>query len=323
MDFCKLGATLYVPATNIDIISIANKEKYSSLRSVVFCMEDSILEHELPFAIKNICKSLVYFEKKDIYRFVRPRNPANLKVLLDIPNISRINGFVFPKITIKNIDTYFKILKHYPNFKVMLTLETEEVFNINELYKLWNLLKDDFYKERIITIRIGGLDLLNVLGIRRDCERTIYDTPIGHTISQLVTLFKPLGYNLSAPAYESLENIKILREEVERDLLNGLLGKTAIHPNQIDIIQSLYKISQQDFEMAQAIIDPNSPAVFRMFGVMCEKATHWRWAQGILKRGEIYGVNNNLKDINTDKILSNFKSTFLMNFSQFESFDFN
>lgn len=290
MDFLKLGATLYMPATRPDLVAIANEQKYRNLKSVVFCTEDAIAEQDLPEALDNLYQSLHRFQRADLFRFIRPRNPQVLKKILDIPAIGHVDGFVLPKVTLENLGIYFGILERHERFKVMITLETEEVFNPYELYRMSDALSAPVYRERILTIRIGGLDLLNILGIRRSCDQTIYDTPIGHCIRQLVTTFKPIGFNLSAPAYECLDNNRMLRQEVELDLSNGLFGKTAIHPQQVDVIQGTYRVRKEDLNMARAILDPSYPAVFRMHNSMCEKATHGNWAQGIIERARSYGI---------------------------------
>ncbi len=211
MNFLKLGATLYLPATSKELMTVANGQKFKNLRSVVFCTEDAIAEQNLPEAMGNLHRSLHQFQKADIYRFIRPRNPQVLEKILDIPSVDKIDGFVLPKVTVESLDAYFRILKRHEPYKVMITLETEEVFNPSELFRIRDTLAGAFYKDRIVAIRIGGLDLLNILGIRRACNKTIYDTPVGYCICQLVTTFKPLGFGLTAPAYECFENYETLR----------------------------------------------------------------------------------------------------------------
>ncbi|WP_432490533.1 HpcH/HpaI aldolase/citrate lyase family protein, partial [Flavonifractor plautii] len=86
---------------------------------------------------------------------------------------------------------------------------------------------DERARSRILCLRIGGNDLLNVVGVRRDPRRTIYDTPVGEVIKRLVGEFKPYGFGLSAPVCESMAYEDVLREECRLDLLQGLFGKTA------------------------------------------------------------------------------------------------
>ena len=61
---------------------------------------------------------------------------------------------------------------------------------------------DPAWRARILVLRIGGNDLLNLLGLRRQRGHTLYETPLGAVIARLVTTFKPHGFRLSAPVFE-------------------------------------------------------------------------------------------------------------------------
>jgi citrate lyase beta subunit len=139
------------------------------------------------------------------------------------------------------------------------------------------------YKDQILALRIGGNDLLALLGIRRPRDRTLYRTPLGLTIANLVTVFKPHGFELTAPVFEHLDCPEILEEELGEDLAHGLCGKTAIHPDQLPLIDSRFRVSPSDLEAAQRILDEDR-AVFKFGGSMCELATHSAWAEHIVGR---------------------------------------
>jgi citrate lyase beta subunit len=173
-------------------------------------------------------------------------------------------------------------------FWIMPTLETAEAFSYQKMEHLANILEK--YKSQILSIRIGGNDLLNVIGVRRPKHRTIHETPIGNVISNLISIFKPLGYNLTSPVCEFLYDNEVLLKELPADLDYGLFGKTAIHPDQIKVIESFYKVSSEDLEMAEAILDVNAKAVFNMHGTMCEVATHFNWAIETTEKAKIYGI---------------------------------
>jgi len=99
-------------------------------------------------------------------------------------------------------------------------------------------------------LRIGGNDLNESFGIRRPRSFTLYETPIGNVIAQLLTIFKPLWFSLSAPVFENLDDVVTLRKEIKLDLAHGLIGKTAIHPTQVPAIESAYAVDVEDYEMA-------------------------------------------------------------------------
>ena len=136
----------------------------------------------------------------------------------------------------------------------------------------------------IAALRIGGTDLLSLIGMRRPRGMTIYDTPIGDVISSLVRIFKPSGFQLTAPVFEYFEDTHTLAQELRRDLAHGLCGKTAIHPSQLDIIERFYRVSEEDISTARRMLDENNVGVFKHDGAMCEPATHRSWAIEVLAR---------------------------------------
>lgn len=289
-----LGASMYVPCTQdrSNVVAIANGEKYEFLRSVIFCLEDAVRIDELDFAIRNLAKALPDFKPGvGPMRFIRVRNSEVLGKVLRMRGIQNIDGFVLPKVTASSLPRYLAMLTEKDPFKLMPTLETKEVFNAKEMGKLRELLQnDDIAKDRILALRIGGNDLLHCVGVRRDPRRTIYDTPVGEVIKRLAGEFIPFGFGLTAPVCECINNPEVLAQEVELDLLQGLFGKTAIHPDQIKLIEAGFRVDANDLDEARRIIMPDAAAVFKMNGRMCEPTTHTKWARAIIERAELYGV---------------------------------
>jgi citrate lyase beta subunit len=264
------------------------------LRSMIFCTEDAVSTIDVDSCLRHLGLCLQGFkESPHRYRFIRARNPEILARLLALPHIEKIDGFVLPKFNESVFHAYFDQLKGTP-FKVMPTLETQDVFDSSAMTELRQTLLQKDIAERIITLRIGGNDLMNLLGLRRARSCTLYETPLGNVISQLVTIFKPYGFSLSAPVFEYLNDVVTLQKEISLDLAHGLIGKTAIHPIQVPLIESAYAVDNEDYEMAHALCDQTAPAVFRMHDAMCEVATHQQWAENILNRQHCYGLNDNL-----------------------------
>lgn len=292
-----LGASLYVPATRDDLGAIIRGERLANVRSIIFCLEDAVSEQDLPAALYNLRQVLPLIRANKQMFFVRPRNARVLTQVLQFAGAEKLTGFVIPKATSETMPAYLRALaldacakgKHSP-YMLMPTLETQEVFNPEQMRQLHDMLIQPGVRERILSLRIGGNDLFNVLGLRRSRHRTIYESPIGPVISSLVAIFKPSGFNLSAPVCEHLYDYEVLEREVAQDIEYGLFGKTAVHPDQVSVIEQHFKPSEQDYKMAKAILEPDAPAVFGMYGTMCEVATHWRWATQIKERALVYGV---------------------------------
>jgi citrate lyase beta subunit len=284
-----LGASLYMPAHRLDLMDCANGEKLPALRSMIFCTEDAVSHTDVDSSLRHLGLCLQGFrDTPQRFRFIRARNPEILSRLLDLPDIEKIDGFVLPKFNADVFHAYFDQLQG-THFKVMPTLETRDVFDVGAMRELRESLTQDAVFDRILMLRIGGNDLLNLLGIRRPRQMTLYETPLGHVIAQLVTTFKPYGFSLSAPVFEYLEDTVTLQKEIRLDLAHGLVGKTAIHPTQIPVIEAMFGVDQEDYEMALSLSHNSSPAVFRMHDAMCEVATHQQWGQDILNRWQYYG----------------------------------
>ncbi|KFC73668.1 HpcH/HpaI aldolase/citrate lyase family protein [Massilia sp. LC238] len=285
----SLGASLYVPANHKDLARIANGEKLPDARSLIFCLEDAIADRELSWSLFNLSVVLANMRSEvTAERFVRVRNPEVMARVLAMPGAEKLSGFVLPKITRHNFDTYFRLVRDTSHV-LMPTLETAEVFSDSEMQQLRAVFEGPGVRHRILALRIGGNDLLALLGLRRPRGMTIYRTPLGPVIARLVTTFRPWGFALTAPVFEYLDLPELLDQEVLEDLAHGMVGKTAIHPTQIAPIEQHYQVRPQDLAVARAILDEASPAVFRMNDAMCEVATHRAWAERLVEQSHRFG----------------------------------
>lgn len=289
-----LGASLYVPATRPDLIEVGNG-KFAGLGSVIFCTEDAVKITELFSALENLSLTLPRLEEKRLLRFVRVRNPEVMREVLSM-DLTHVTGLVLPKVHAGNLESYMALLRGAPeHLKVMPTLETREALSEREMEKLCDVLLREHWQERILSLRVGGNDLLNILGVRRSAGHTLYEGPLERVLSMLLSVFKPSGFSLSSPVYEIFSDPETLVRELTQDLDYGLCGKTIIHPSQIDPVLQAYRVTEAEVEEARAILAPDAPAVFALHGRMCEPATHSRWAREILTRLELYGVHSRLQ----------------------------
>lgn len=296
----SLGATLYVPADHKDLLSITSSHR-TSARSLVICTEDAIAESSLEAGLKNIEECLPHLmslNQQGTQIFIRPRNQGVLRRLLEMKGIENAAGFVIPKFELSNMAEWASVMTHAdPLLGVMPTLESGDVFCMEHMRKMARQLRDGALASRVIALRIGGNDLLQCLSIRRPRGMTIYDTPVGALISQLCGLFRPQGFFLTAPVFEHFEDRANLMRELALDKAHGLVGKTAIHPSQISIIEDALAPTEMDIEDATAILDANAQAVFKLNGSMCEVATHHHWAQRIMYLAERKNINQALRSV--------------------------
>jgi len=300
IDALALGATLYMPALRGDLVDrTLGPARVAGLRSAVWCLEDSIRDRDVPHALAHLAAALRRLGARapapgDPAIFVRPRSPAMLDHLLRLPGIDRVDGFVLPKVQADTLPAWLALPLH-DRHRLMPTLESREVFDPHAMQRLRDQLLA--VADRILALRIGGNDLMAAMGLRRVAGRTAYDGPLGPVIAGLVATFVPWGFAMSAPVFERFGDPARLREEVLRDVEHGLVTKSAIHPDQVAVIQAAYVVPAQQVAEARLIVNPDGPAVFSHDGAMCEPATHRGWAERLLARADAFGVADPLAQV--------------------------
>ncbi|SDA14189.1 HpcH/HpaI aldolase/citrate lyase family protein [Sphingomonas sp. NFR15] len=288
-----LGATLYMPCTRDDLAeALLGGRRIAGLRSAVLCLEDAVLDRDVPLALAHLAAFLRTLSARgagpgEPLLFVRPRDAAMLEHVLCMPGVERLTGFVIPKAHADTMPAYLALPFH-DRHRLMPTLETREACDPHEMRRLRDQLL--VVQDRIVALRIGGNDLLRAMGLRRPAGRTAYDGPLGGIIASLVASFAPWGFALSAPVFERFADVALLREEVARDIEHGLQGKTAIHPDQIAVIHAALAVPTAQIEEARLMLADDAPAVFAHDGAMCEPATHRAWAERLLERAALYGI---------------------------------
>ncbi|WP_295455008.1 HpcH/HpaI aldolase/citrate lyase family protein [uncultured Thiodictyon sp.] len=288
--YLRLGASLYMPATRADLPSLLNGHKFPALRSLVVCTEDSVHERDLARALANLRTALSHLEPTGPLRFLRPRNPEILAEMVRMRGIERVDGVCLPKLDEHNLGDYLDALAPAGHLTIMPIVETEVAFCRDRLRRL--RVRLDQVRERVTCVRIGGNDLLHLLGIRRPKELTAYDTPLRRVIDDLIIEFRGQGYDLSAPVFEHLDCPQVLARELELDLIHGLMAKTAIHPTQVGPIEAAYAVPPSEAALARAVLAPDAVGVFRLNGQMAEPTTHSHWATRTLARLDAYGLRS-------------------------------
>lgn len=292
----RLGATLYMPATRGDIAKSILNNDIAGLRSIVICLEDAVSEQDIPAAIENLKQILTQLSAAKAEGlgadwplvFIRPRHVNMGRNLINYFDLSPIDGLVLPKFTFASLPLWWEIMKD-SHLSMMPTLETEDVFDVIKMRELATLLVEHPCHSRIIALRIGGNDLMNVISQRRPRDLTLYDSPMGYVIKMLVAVFGSRDFALTSPVCEHIDDHQVMERELALDMAHGLVGKTAIHPNQIAKIERALMVTAADHQDALRILN-SSQAVFKSQGAMCEPATHRRWAARVLEQAQVYGI---------------------------------
>lgn len=307
----KIGGLLYTPALNSHIADKIKQRTIPQLRSIALCLEDSIEDSSLSLAEQKLCNTLRQLEHSGElpYIFVRIRTPQHLKRIHEmLGGLSELLcGYVLPKFDLSNAERYLDLLytfnsNHDHELSFMPILESGMVASINHrrenLIQIKSLLDAD--KDHILNVRVGGNDFCNLFGVRRHLNQTIYDIGVIRDIlADVVNVFGS-DYIVSGPVWEYFGDDPAgpwadgLRREIALDLVNGFVGKTAIHPSQLPIIAEGLKPSKYDYEDAEKILSWKSDSLAVQKGAstsrMNEQKCHTRWAKKIMALAQVYGV---------------------------------
>jgi citrate lyase beta subunit len=183
----------------------------------------------------------------------------------------------------------------------MPILETGDIIDFRTRTDVLGSIKEkiDSMNEFVLNVRVGGNDFSNEFAARRHYDETIYDIlPISQLLGDLLTVFSR-EYVVSGPVWEYFDSAGDewktgLKRELKRDILNGFIGKTVIHPKQIPVVNEMLQVSKKDFEDAKSILnwDKSGLQVGKSYGGerMNEVRTNCNWAEKIYLLSEIYGV---------------------------------
>lgn len=185
---------------------------------------------------------------------------------------------------------------------MMPIYENSSIIDLRNRFNILYELKENLstIEELVLNIRVGGNDLCHMFGSRRHADESIHQIkPIANIFSDIITVYG-MDYIVSGPVWEYYSGPNWdngLRREIMDDKLCGFTGKTVIHPNQISIVNQSYKVSQSDYNDAQAILNWNQNSNEFVAGNLAkermnEYKTHNKWAQQTLLLAEAYGIKN-------------------------------
>ncbi|WCK55581.1 HpcH/HpaI aldolase/citrate lyase family protein [Aneurinibacillus sp. Ricciae_BoGa-3] len=312
-----VGALLYMPANRARIASDIITRRHEGFQSAVLCLEDAVGDLEVDGAegtlLRHIKEIGIAFEKGRLTElelpllFVRVRCVEQMQRLanqLGKEQLELLTGFVFPKFSSGNGAAYFETLENVNRqisrrLYAMPILESPAIIykesRIDELLAIKNLL--DIYRDRVLNVRIGATDLSGIFGLRRGNSITIYDVAvIRDCIGDIVNVFGrgPDPYVIAGPVWEYFgEDVSGLLQEVKMDRANGLVGKTVIHPDQLQVVQSCYIIGREEYADACSIMEAYSSSGASKspyHNKMNESKPHMAWAKKVLRQAQIYGV---------------------------------
>ncbi|MEA5083558.1 MAG: HpcH/HpaI aldolase/citrate lyase family protein [Lachnospiraceae bacterium] len=313
-----VGALLYCPALNTKIIDMLLHNSAGHPFSLALCLEDSISDSAVNIAEDQIAHTLngifQLLASGQLIKSALPQIFIRVRSAVQVVTIfnkikayqSLLSGFILPKYSLNCAEEYNKSILEINSMSdkkiyMLPIIESGDVINLSTRQETLTRIKSyiDTMAEYVLNVRIGGNDFCKHFGIRRSLDETIYDIlPIANILSDILTVFS-MDYVVSGPVWEYFDSpdgewADGLKKEIKRDKLNGFVGKTVIHPNQIEIVNQCLKVEKADFEDAVSILSFKSDHLLVAKSNdgkrMNEIKTHTKWAEKIVILANIYGV---------------------------------
>lgn len=312
--YYSVGPLLYCPANNETIVHSLTTNKFGRHFSLAMCLEDTINDNCVAEAENKLIHSLQslddarstieYFLPKI---FVRVRNAQQMISLMERFGKSKelVTGFILPKFALDTADEYIKTIKdlnqkYEQTIYVMPIFESPTIINRKTRSDILYALKEklDTIEPLVLNIRVGGNDLCHMFGFRRHKTESIHSIrPIDDIFSDIITVFG-MDYVVSGPVWEYFNGdgwAEGLSNELEEDQLAGFIGKTVIHPNQIEVVNKAFKVRQADYDDAKSILNWKEDAESMVLSSankerMNEYKTHTNWALRTIFLAKTYGI---------------------------------
>lgn len=247
-----MSTLLFVPATEDRKYQKANQ---LPCQGIILDLEDAVHTTQKASARENVSKIVKQYRNPNKQLYVRinsldtPYWKDDLQAVLPL----HVDGVVVPKaeLNLSILDDYLDQLEaHFdlPKTKLLLILETAKA--VTDMEKVLAS------SPRVDCSAIGMADLAADLGTSWEDLCATEPVLLRSAREQLALVSRKLG--LSAPwdsVYMKIEDQAGFLADVEFGKRLGYQGKHVIHPSQIDVVNEIYRITEEQYDRAKAILE--------------------------------------------------------------------
>lgn len=244
-----LRSLLFVPGNNSRFL-----EKAKSLQADIVCfdLEDSVPLVEKKSArnlIKNALKSRSEYHS-EIY--VRTNSPVSGLIPDDLLDIIQkgVDGIVIPKVnTVNEIKKIEKIMLGLEKKRKLKPIEI--IASIESTEGVVNAYLIASCSKRISALVFGVFDLLNDLGV----EYTKKPEGAAYSRAKIPVDARAAGKYAIDAIWQDLDDTKGLEQDSFTAKNLGYVGKSIIHPNQIDVVHEVFYPTPSETDWARKVIN--------------------------------------------------------------------
>lgn len=289
-----LRSLLFVPADKmkmLDKIDILNSDAF------ILDLEDSVSDNNKEIARENIKSKLSRLNDTGKHIFIRINGLGSKYIYEDINNTINLNieGYMIPKFeSLTQTKEVFEFLsereKEYkitPKIKIILMVENPKgILELNNLSILF---------DRVIALALGAEDYIYSLSVFGDISEDMVDL----ARRKIILHSKARDILAIDTVYRDYKNIQGLKKELQKIVTMGFNSKLAIHPSQIEVINSAFTPTKEEI-MRMKIILKYSESIEKdgaisIDGVMYDPP-HLKWAIKLKKYLDNIDTNRNGKD---------------------------
>nr|WP_246314463.1 HpcH/HpaI aldolase/citrate lyase family protein [Kineococcus aurantiacus] len=209
----------------------------------------------------------------------------------------------------------------------MPVLESRDVAHLDTRHSALFAVRDvlDAHRDLVLAVRTGATDLSAAYGLRRPRGQTVWDVRVvADVLGDVINVLGRAdgsGYPITAPVYEHFssgervfrtslaaspfaEGAEELREqliaddldglvrELVLDRVNGLQGKTVIHPSHVAVVHATSVVTHEDFcDASDVLAQHGGGAMASSYrNKMNEAGPHRAWAERVVLRARAFGV---------------------------------
>ncbi len=221
--------------------------------SVIMDLEDAIAVSQKEAARQMVIDALGTLDFGDRERLVRlnPRETAFFQHDLEMVTLARPDGFVIPKVEVAidliEVDEYLTEIERcndWPLLSIRLLAIVETALGIMNLGEIATA------TPRLDALMFGAEDLAGDIGATR--TRAGYE--VLYARSAVVTTAAAYGLQAIDTVFVDLNDLAALEEDCTFAQQMGYIGKMAIHPKQIGVINHVFMPSPEEIAQAQRLL---------------------------------------------------------------------
>jgi citrate lyase subunit beta/citryl-CoA lyase len=255
---------LYVPGSDLHK---CEKALASESDSVIFDLEDSVSPSMKQEARGNVCDLLQKYgttSKKEL--IVRINQVSTLTGVEDIMAVARypVDVILVPKactndvIVADSLITSVEQNMSLPAGQIRMIGLIETAFGLEQLAELLRATC------RLDGLQLGAEDLTKELEI----IRTSAGSELTYARNRMVVAARAFGADAIDTPYSDFKDIEGLKADIATCRQIGMLAKTAIHPGQIEAINTAFTPTEAEVSQARRIVDAFEEALAKNLGAI-------------------------------------------------------